>query len=449
MKDQSAFSNRFWNPMNPILRRVRAFALGPRKMGGSFLLLLSTSVLLASTPAHGQSACGQLGVDCKHPSTPQRSTQSSQPIQNSGPSHEAVQRAQAAAADQKGLEASNRGDWEEAANRFLEALKLAPDSTAIRAHLDRATIGLADSKSAARIAALHQRIQDAIQAANLKALRLRFYADITRSAERHYTPAGNGLIGGTAWVVYASREPGKPAKRMCDQIKQQAKLAGSALDASVDCEHYDFVLGMAISLDKFTDLKNRVAFDDLTNGQFSAHEQGLYDKLRGKQFAELGCHSNGAMLCLAALENADVKADHVVLYGPQVTRESLRMWDQLVRTGKVHSVKVYLNENDMVPELAIAYADQIGGVLDVRDLPLFAIGSLKRTINEASPRLLVQTFPCSRDRFSFECHFLEMYKLKVNCTGKSSGKAVPGTGLHGKDDLPEPSLPCEAIGSKP
>jgi hypothetical protein len=284
--------------------------------------------------------------------------------------------------------------------------------------------------------------------------------------ERHYTYAGNGLIAGTSWTLYASRKPGEPEQRMCDVIKHQAKLARSTYDQGVDCTRYQFVLGMAASLDAFTDLKNRVAFDDLTNGQFSAHEQRLYDKLRGKQFDELGCHSNGTMICLAALENEDIKAEHVVLYGPQVTRESLELWDKLVRDGRVKSVKVYINENDIVPGVSIAYADfkrtqslQVAGAAIspggyaagkvIEEAPLFQIDSLQRTINETGPRLLVETFPCVRDRLSTDCHAMSMYKSKVNCTGKSSGKAVPGTALHGKDELPEPPLPCTAIGGKP
>jgi len=287
-----------------------------------------------------------------------------------------------------------------------------------------------------------------------------------KGIERQYTYAGNGLIAGTSWSLYASRKPGEPEQRMCDAIKHQAKLARSSYDLGVDCTRYQFVLGMAASLDWSTDLKSRVVFDELTNGQFSANEQSLYDKLRGKQFDELGCHSNGAMICLAALENEDIKAEHVVLYGPQVTRESLEMWDKLVRFRRVKSVKVYINENDIVPGVSIAFADlketqahQVvgaavspggyGAAKVIEEAPLFEIDSLKRTINETSPRLLVETFPCARDRLSFECHAMSMYKSKVNCTGKSSGKAVPGTALHGKDELPEPPLPCEAIGSKP
>jgi len=294
------------------------------------------------------------------------------------------------------------------------------------------------------------------------------------SPERLYTFAGNGMIGGTTWTVYASRRPGEAEKRMCDAIKQQAKLAGANYDAGIDCIRYQFVLGIAASVDPFTDLNSRVAFDDLTNGQFSANAQGLYDKLRGKQFDELGCHSNGAMICLAALENRDIQAVHVVLYGPQVTRESLEMWNKLVQDGRVKSVKVYLNENDPVPGASIAYADykknQAAEVAAMRstptvdtlirasaktaataasEVPLFQVDSLKRTINESGPRLEVQTFPCKLEMSHLGCHEMAMYKSKVNCSGKSSGTAVPGTGYHGKDDLPEPPLPCDSIGSVP
>lgn len=292
--------------------------------------------------------------------------------------------------------------------------------------------------------------------------------------ERRYKPVGKGLILGLGAIVYAHREAGEPEKRMCDAIKQQAHVAHKDYSAGVDCSRYNFVLGMAGSLDLWTDLYSRVAFDDLTNGHFSAQEQLLYEKLRGKQFDELGCHSNGAMLCLAALENQDIQADNVVLYGPEVTRESLEMWNKLVQDGRVKSVKVYLNENDPVPGASIAFADLAksqqasglslksypsvdnatlpvvnAGIVVTSDTGLFQIQSLKRTINETSPRILVQSFPCNLPMSTGGCHVMSMYSSTVNCTGKSSGKAVPGTGLRGKDDLPEPPLPCDAIGAAP
>jgi hypothetical protein len=336
---------------------------------------------------------------------------------------EAERRAKANEADQRGLDAASRGRWQLAAKWFVEALRLAPDSPEIRAHLDRANVELADMESAAEIVALRERIEDSIAAARIEALRLRlenvravqrFTAMLARfRPPRQYKLAGNGLVGGTGWRLFASRKQGEPAKRMCEVIKQQSNLAGSPFDAGVDCERYQFVLGIADAFNVFTDLRDRVVFDDLTNGQFSAHAQRFYEALRGKQFDELGCHSNGAMLCLAALENEDVKADHIVLYGPQVTRETLHMWDQLVRDGRVKSVKVYINENDPVPALAICYADHKNHDENLGKGSLFDVDSLKRTINETSPELLVQTFPCSRSKLSFDCHAMAMYKSKV------------------------------------
>jgi hypothetical protein len=41
---------------------------------------------------------------------------------------------------------------------------------------------------------------------------------------------------------------------------------------------------------------------------------------------------------------------------------------------------------------------------------------------------------------------MSMYESKMNCIGKTSGRPVAGTALHGGDELPEPPLPCEAIG---
>ena len=383
---------------------------------------------------------------------------------------ERERKARAAAADSAGLEWARRGDWRSAADQYLEALRIDPDNALYRSHLDEAYRQLEDISAAGNVAQMRAEMRDTLMAAHVHAIRQR--AQDESNAERlailrakastngrTYTYAGNGLIAGTSWTVYASRKPGEPEKRMCDAIKQQASLAGAAYDAGTDCQRYQFVLGMATSVDNFTDLKNRVVFDELSNGQFSARTQGLYDKLRGKRFDELGCHSNGAMICLAALENEDAKAGTVVLYGPQVTRESLAMWDRLVKDGKVESVKVYVNENDIVPGSSLAFMDLKESMRDssgietaltaANSASLFTTDGLKHVFEEISPSLTVETFPCSRARTSFDCHGMAMYESKVKCTGRSSGKPVAGTGIPGRrSDLPEPPLPCEAIGAR-
>jgi hypothetical protein len=270
--------------------------------------------------------------------------------------------------------------------------------------------------------------------------------------ERTYIPSGNGLVGGVAWRFYAVRKPGEDVKHMCDVIKEQSRLTGMDYAGAVDCKKYDFVLGVAESVDWFTDVLHRASEDDLYHGAYSLETQQLLQRMSGRQFDELGCHSNGAMLCLAMLRFGATKATNVVLYGPQVTRESLEMWDQLVRDGTIKSVKVYINENDVVPGVTIAYADALkakvwdGG----HDPALFNIDVLKQTIQETAPRLAVQTFSCAFDSSNpVKCHEMSMYRSKVSCTGRSSGAPVPGTGLPGKGELPEPPLPCSATGGNP
>lgn len=279
-----------------------------------------------------------------------------------------------------------------------------------------------------------------------------FNNDVAETLEyAPYRPSGNGLVGGTGWLV--GYNVPKPTPELIAKARamlaEQERLAGHAYVDAIDFDRYNFVIGIAAETNFFDDLLDRVGLkDEMTEGKYSIEHQPGYAALAGRSFRELGCHSNGAMICLAALENRDVKADNIVLYGPQVTRESLAMWNRLVQDGRVKSVKIYVNENDIVPGVSIAFAD-LKRKRAADEPALFQIDTLKRTINELSPRLLVQTFPCSRDKTSLECHAMSMYESKVNCTGRRSGKAVPGTALHGKDELPEPPLPCESIGGKP
>jgi len=277
---------------------------------------------------------------------------------------------------------------------------------------------------------------------------------------RTYVQRGNGFIGGTGWRVDVSRKLGEPEKAMCELLKQQSRLQGENYDTAVDCKHYNLVLGVASTTDEFTDLRTRVVLDELHSGKYSAQTQPLYEKMRNQQFSELACHSNGAMLCLALLTNEDAQADHVVLYGPQVTRETLGMWDKLVRDRKVKSVQIFVNQNDPVPGAAILYADykdlsrgvphsaqdmparaatEASAVTAaaIRDAHLFNVKLLMATINEISPQLLVRTFACDKSRWSLECHSMIRYREDVSCNTGSSPQ-----------DAASVPLPCKSPGSE-
>jgi hypothetical protein len=367
---------------------------------------------------------------------------------------ESERKQKAEEADQKGMEAANRGDWKAAANWYIEALGFAPNSAEIRAHLDRANTALADSGSAAEIGALRARIEDSIAAAKIQAMQQHLedkraagklnviIRDFQSQSQRHYRPSGNAFIGGTSWIVgynVQSENPAVIAKER-EMLKKQMELAEIPYAAGIDFGRYNFVLGIGASTNILVDLKNRVVFDEFQSGQFSAREQSLYNSLKDRQFGELACHSNGAMVCLAALENQDVRADRVVLYGPQITRESLKMWNELLQNGHVKSVQIYVNQNDPVPPFSLALGDLF---LDVTGERAFLnAGVLKSTINEASPRIVVRTFSCGKGYPTIQCHDMVVYKRDRGCVSKPSGKAVPGTSLPGKGGVAEPPPPC-------
>jgi len=246
-----------------------------------------------------------------------------------------------------------------------------------------------------------------------------------------YRPSGSALLGGTTWIVgynVQNADPKLVAKER-EMMALQMKLANSPYSDGVDFTRYNFVLGIAASTDVFTDLSTRVIFDELTNGKFSVEEQKAYDSLKNRQFNELACHSNSAMICLAALENKEVIADRVVLYGPQITIESLGMWDELVRSGRVKSVQIYINRSDPVPPVSLLAG---GGLVDSAALSTFAmfkLPTITRIINETSPRLTVQTFSCGDGIPALDCHAMKAYEARVNYKAKTSQQTVPGTKL--------------------
>lgn len=246
---------------------------------------------------------------------------------------------------------------------------------------------------------------------------------------RTYKPSGNGLVGGTGWIVGYNVQNADPklVARERQMMAQQMKLAGAHYNEGVDFDRYNFVLGIAASTDVFTDLGRRVVFDQFKKGQFSVENQKAYDSMKDRSFKELACHSNGAMVCLAALENNDVVADHVVLYGPQITIESLRMWDELVRSGRVKSVQLNINQGDPVPPVTILTGGGAATALLSSTVAMFSPPSLSRVIEETAPKLLVRTKTCGDGGLTLDCHYMTAYKANENHKTHSSGEVVPGT----------------------
>lgn len=266
-----------------------------------------------------------------------------------------------------------------------------------------------------------------------------------KSAEQTYVPSGNGLIGGTAWIVGYNVPPNaNPAlkAKAIERLRQISTLAGMPYNEAINFEHYNFVLGVAISTEIFTDLRKRVLFDELKNGRKTTHMQNAYNSIKGRSFEELVCHSNGAMICLAALENHDIIADRVVLYGPQITMESLEMWQKAIMEKKVKSVQIYINQNDPVPAVSMLLAT-LSVPQAIVGLPLFNVDVMRDVIQKTAPGIGVKTFSCSGSVLSADCHDLRAYNRDRGCKlTTSSGKTVPGTALPGDSGVLEPPSPC-------
>ncbi len=244
-------------------------------------------------------------------------------------------------------------------------------------------------------------------------------ADASARFDAHptYIPAHNALIGGTGWMVLYSVPRPDPATIAAahEMLARQEQLAGHPYSDAIDFNKYNFVLGIAAYTSFFADLVARVVpEDEPTNGQYSIDNMPGYAAMAGHSYDQLSCHSNGAMLCLAALRNRDILATHVTLYGPQLTPSALHEWDQLVRSGQVKSVTLVINKNDPVPPLSLAFGDVIeprsmDPVPDYKNMNLLNAQVLARTIEVAAPRLLIHTYPCSGGGI-LHCHSMATYK---------------------------------------
>ena len=199
-------------------------------------------------------------------------------------------------------------------------------------------------------------------------------------------------------------------------VREQARFAGAAYDEGIDFERYNFVIGLANETVLWKDLSSRVIFEQLRNGQATASHQAAYSSLRNRQFDELGCHSNGAMICLAALMNEDVKTGAVVLYGPQITSESLKLWNWLLAEKRITLLKIVVAENDPVPPAALIFSPALVASPEAHALAaplLFKVDRLAGAIRQMSPQATVETFACDASLASLRCHDMGGYSAHM------------------------------------
>ncbi len=180
------------------------------------------------------------------------------------------------------------------------------------------------------------------------------------------------FVAGTGWVQGFVRRENPRLEKMAEaEFERAKKLAG--VTEFMDPKDYDMLIGVAASHSFAFDLLSRVvggplsfAGDQTTLGEYSAASAPLYASLRGTQTPRLDCHSNGAMVCLAALRLGDVTGPKdsagktrldVKLYGPQLTPRAVAEWQKLLNQGKVSSIEITITEGDPIAPASYAVGD--------------------------------------------------------------------------------------------
>jgi hypothetical protein len=319
---------------------------------------------------------------------------------------EAQQKAeQASQLNALGIKAYNDSQWQTAADYFQQALDLEPNSDTFKKNLALANEMLARKRAADQRAkeqrekdeeferqndALVDQLKDLIPKASTggpkKDAKRSDATNVIRESDYFFSlqtgkleplndgghpiesseqtsTINHGLVGGTSWT-YGFKWPKAPCSGECQSaiksaLDKQLSLYCSSQDDPAQCVReglpftpadYDLVISMGTYHSFIQDLATRVVFDGVTFGKFTAEHKEIFAGLLDRQFNTLDCHSNGAMLCLAALESGRTKAAEVRLFGPQIDPAAAEKWKALASKGV--KVEIYIDNGDPVPALA-------------------------------------------------------------------------------------------------
>lgn len=261
----------------------------------------------------------------------------------------------------------------------LQAPDFAPPSTGARSPCAVGATASQDAVRAGRLEDAARLLRDAVATCKGAATRTLLgdrLAGIEREiaarrARAGYASQAAGLIGGTTWEfenyyrdLPANLAPAERA-RLDAEFREQLRRAGISAETFAAAKDYDFILGLALSDSASVDLVQRVMNDEVGAGEYSRRTRRDYDALRGRHFDVLDCHSNGAMICLAALKNGDVTARKVRLLGPQLSYEAALEWRRMLDPGglgsKIQQLEVVIAEGDPVPPGSFLAGDLLNG----------------------------------------------------------------------------------------
>lgn len=139
--------------------------------------------------------------------------------------------------------------------------------------------------------------------------------------------------------------------RQARTVGNQQPLSTSMRSSTARRFDTDLVVSMGSSHAAIEDLATRVFFDGATFGEFSRQNKEIFASLKGRQFDTLDCHSNGAMVCLAALRSGGTQAKEVRLFGPQINPEAAKRWQEYAANTNT-AIKIYINNGDPITPIS-------------------------------------------------------------------------------------------------
>lgn len=355
-------------------------------------------------------------------------------------------------ANDKGIKAMRRGEFDKARAQYNEALSHVPGYIYAQNNLETLRQNEFYYTQIWGWEALDRGEYDKARAFFNRALALAYNPEYRAAIQRalarldyesRFKPAGSMMILGTGvqtgWNVQAGMLTN--GENQQSVIRRQLELAKRDLPEGVNLELFNIGMGIAVSTVEYEDLFRRVLSDQWARAPVPRSGTSAYNSIRGKRFDLLGCHSNGAMTCLYALLNEDAAARDVVLYGPQITGYSAVLWERLLSQGKIRSLRIVLNEADPVPPLAMVINSYT--LFDTTQEPLlFNDGGLKSTISRFVPSAQVDVRSCSFKLGSpLACHRMTAYpQCKAS---RLPPKIVPGTkGFLGRTYTEPPPPNC-------
>lgn len=133
-----------------------------------------------------------------------------------------------------------------------------------------------------------------------------------------------------------------------EQARKDGKEIGGAMVVSFGTPE------LKSKYDRFVNEGFRVVLDHMTRGEFSLitpQARTVIEKLAGKEFDRLIAHSNGASVAEALINNDIIKVHELNVVGGDMSLMNRNAYQQLVDSGKVERVVVWINLNDPVPGL--------------------------------------------------------------------------------------------------